>query len=146
MGGLQPGDVTTIEQMCRELGACPVCGNNFDGHAWTPFATIVLAGKNSRRITKFFEALDEQRWKDLREFHEWDAGGDNAEAIAIRCATGDLAMAFVHSSVNQQSFKRVERCKCAGGESAREVAALIDAASWQPLEPLPAAPDAMLPT
>jgi hypothetical protein len=144
--GLCPGSAETIRQMCRELGACPICGKNFDGHAWAPFATIVLAGKNRKHIAAFFDALEERRWQELRKFQGWDARGENAEAIAIRCTSGDLAVAIVNTAVSESAFKRVERCKCVGGEDARALDALIGAGAWKALEALPAAPVTMLPT
>lgn len=144
--GFRPGGDDAIERLVRELAACPVCGKEFAGHAIALFAHTALGGKNRKRARNLFDVVDERRWKDLQKFQEWDARGANAEIYIVRCATGDAAVAILHSSPTPAEFKNVERCACVGGASARELLALIPPHAWKPVTFVPAASDRLLPT
>lgn len=141
-----PGGDEAMERLVRELAVCPVCGKEFSGHAIALFAHTVLGEKNRKRAAELFEMVDERRWKDLQKFQEWDARGANAEIYVVRCVKGDAAVAILHSSATPAEFKNVERCACAGGESARELLALIPPHAWRPISFVPSASDRILPT
>ncbi|HVB07366.1 MAG TPA: hypothetical protein VNF00_00345 [Candidatus Acidoferrales bacterium] len=130
----------------RELAACPVCGKESDGHAIALFAHTTLGAKNRKRAPELFDVVDERRWSDLRKFQEWDAHGANAEIYVVRCLAGDAAVAILHSSPTPAEFKNVERCACVGGNSARELLALIAPHAWKPIIFASPLADSMLPT
>lgn len=142
----RPGGDEAMGRLVRELAVCPVCGREFSGHAIALFAHTVLGEKNRKRAGALFEVVDERRWKDLQKFQEWDARGANAEIYVVRCVEGDAAVAILHSSPTPAEFKNVERCACVGGESARELLALIPRNNWRSISFVPSASDRILPT
>ncbi|MHB8525506.1 MAG: hypothetical protein ACYDD2_05030 [Candidatus Acidiferrales bacterium] len=142
----RPGSDDAIARLVRELAACPVCGKESEGHAAALFAHTALGEKNRKRTRDLFDVVDERRWSDLRKFQEWDARGANAEIYVVRCVTGDAAVAILHSSATPAEFKNVERCACVGGNSARELLALIPPHAWKPIIFAPPAADRILPT
>ncbi|MFZ0213061.1 MAG: hypothetical protein WBE20_02595 [Candidatus Acidiferrales bacterium] len=142
----RPGSADAIERLITELATCPVCGKDFRGHQLVLFAYTPLDEKNRKRVRELFDALDERRWSDLKKFKEWNGRGANAEVYVICCVTGDAAVAVLHSSPTPAKFKNVERCACAGGQSARELLALVPERAWQPIAFVPAATDRILPT
>jgi len=144
--GFRPGGDEAVERLVRELAACPVCGKEFQGHTIALFAHTALGEKNRKRASELFDVVDERRWRDLQRFREWDAHGANAEIYVVRCATGDAAVAILHSSPAAAEFKNVERCACVGGDSARGLLALIPPHAWKPITFAPPAADRMLPT
>jgi hypothetical protein len=144
--GFRPGSEGAIERLVRELEVCPVCGKAFAAHSAALFAHTTLGEKNRKRVRELFDALDEHRWRELEGFREWDATGPNAEVYVLRCTTGDAAIAVLHSSPRPAEFKNVERCACAGGDSARALLARIPSSAWKPIPFAPAAPDRILPT
>lgn len=144
--GIRPGDDDAIERLVRELAVCPVCGKEFSGHAIALFAHTVLGEKNRKRAAELFEVVDERRWKDLQKFQEWNALGANAEIYVVRCVKGDAAVAILHSSPTPAEFKNVERCACAGGNSARKLLALVPPHAWKPIRFASPASDRILPT
>ena len=144
--GFRPGGDEAMERLVRELTVCPVCGKEFSGHAIALFAHTVLGEKNRKRAGKLFEVVDGRRWKDLQKFQEWDARGANAEIYVVRCVKGDAAVAILYSSLTPAEFKNVERCACVGGESARELLALIPPHTWKPITFASPASDRILPT
>lgn len=146
VSGFRAGGDEAIERLVRELAVCPVCGKEFRGHAITLFAHTVLDEKNRKRAGKLFAAVEERRWKDLQKFQEWDEHGANAEIYVVRCVQGDAAVAILHSSPTPAEFKNVERCRCVGGDSARELLALIPPHTWKPITFAPPASDRILPT
>lgn len=105
-----------------------------------------MGEKNRKRVRELFDVADERRWRDLRKFQEWNSRGANAEIYVVRCATGDAAVAILHSSPAPAEFKNVERCACVGGESARELLALIPPHAWKPITFAPPAAGRILPT
>jgi hypothetical protein len=133
--GFRPGSDAAIERLVRELANCPVCGKAFDGHSIALFAHTVLEEKSRKRVSELFDALDERRWRDMQGFCEWNARAVNAEVYVVRCTTGDAAVAILHSSLSPADFKNVERCACAGGESARELLKLIPPSKWKAISP-----------
>ena len=144
--GFRPGADDAIERLVRELATCPVCGKEFGGHAIALFAHTALGEKNRKRAGKLFELVDERRWKNLQKFQEWDAHGANAEIYVVRCVAGDAAVAILHSSPTPAEFKNVERCACVGGDSARELLALIPPHAWKPITFTARTTDSILPT
>jgi len=142
----RPGSDEAVARLVRELAACPVCGKESDGHEIALFAHTTLGAKNHKRAPELFDVVDKRRWSDLRKFQEWDARGANAEIYVVRCVTGDAAVAILHSSPTPAEFKNVERCACAGGDSARELLALIPPHAWKPIIFAPPAADRILPT
>lgn len=144
--GFRPGGDDAIERLVRELAVCPVCGKEFSGHAIALFAHTALGERNRTRAGNLFELVDERRWKDLQKFQEWDARGANAEIYVVRCVKGDAAVAVLHSSPTPAEFKNVERCACVGGNSARELLALIPPHAWKPIPFAPLAAVHILPT
>ena len=144
--GFRPGEDDAIERLVRELTVCPVCGKEFSGHAIALFAHTVLRDKNRKRAGALFEMVDGRRWKDLQKFHEWDARGANAEIYVVRCVKGDAAVAILHSSPTPAEFKNVERCACVGGDSARELLALVSANAWKSITFTAQTTDSILPT
>jgi hypothetical protein len=144
--GFRPGSEAAVDRLVRELANCPVCGRSFDGHSIALFAHTVLEEKSRRRVSELFNALDEKRWHDMQGFREWDARGANAEVYVVRCATGNAAVAILHSSISPAAFKNVERCACAGGESARDLLELIPASAWKPISSRAPASEHFLPT
>lgn len=142
----RPGGDDAIERLVRELAVCPVCGEEFSGHAIALFAHTVLDEKNRKRAAELFEVVDERRWKDLQKFQEWNARGANAEIYVVRCVEGDAAVAILHSSPTPAEFKNVERCACVGGPSAHELLALISANAWQLITFTAQTTDSILPT
>ncbi|MHB8526785.1 MAG: hypothetical protein ACYDD2_11585 [Candidatus Acidiferrales bacterium] len=142
----RPGSDDAIARLVRELAACPVCGKESEGHALALFAHTALGEKNRKRVRDLFEIVDERRWSGLRKFQEWDARGANAEIYVVRCITGDAAVAILHSSPTPAEFKNVERCACVGGNSARELLALIPPHAWKTITFAPPSTDHILPT
>lgn len=145
-GEFRPGSDAAIERLVRELANCPVCGKAFDGHSIALFAHTVLGEKSRKRVSELFDALEERRWRDMQGFREWDTRGVNAEVYVVRCTTGDAAVAILHSSLIPADFKNVERCACAGGESARDLLELIPASAWKPISSRAPASEHFLPT
>ncbi|HLW43908.1 MAG TPA: hypothetical protein VKS00_05420 [Candidatus Acidoferrales bacterium] len=144
--GFRPGGDDAIDRLVRELAVCPVCGKEFSGHAIALFAHTVLGEKNHKRAGALFEVVDDRRWKDLQKFQEWNARGANAEIYVVCCVKGDAAVAILHSSPTPAEFKNVERCACVGGNSARELLALIPPHAWKPITFTARTTDSILPT
>ncbi len=66
--GVHQEDVTARE-LCRMMRRCPVCGGDFNDHAYAHFAVTVLNDQQKRRAMTFIEACEEARWEEARRFH-----------------------------------------------------------------------------
>jgi hypothetical protein len=128
--GYQPADAEMLELVWQQLRVCPICGEEFAGHRYTLLATTVLAARNRRKIERFLAAVEQRTPADLDGFHDWDAAGENAEAYALRCPDGNMAIAVVHSAAEPPHFKNVIRCDSLGSERSRELDARVSGERW----------------
>lgn len=126
----RPADAEMLELVWRQLRVCPVCGKEFAGHRYTLLATTVLAARNRRKIERFLAAVEQRTPAGLDGLHDWDAAGENAEAYALRCPNGNIAIAVVHSAAASPHFKNVIRCDSLGGERSRELDARVSGERW----------------
>ena len=128
--GYQPADAEMLELVWRQLRVCPVCGEDFAGHRYTLLATTVLAARNRRIIERFLAAVEQRTPSELDQYHDWDAAGENAEAYAVRCPDGNIAIAVAHSAAAPPHFKNVIRCDSLGAERSRELDARVSGERW----------------
>lgn len=130
----QKGDATT-EKLRRLLKSCAICGKGFSHHFYALFATTVFSAEEKSRVVSFFKTLEEHRWRDSLEFQEWDALRNNAEAYAIRCSTGRMALLTVHSPYEVYEHDSAIAYEVLNMESGQELASLIEQNKWKPLQP-----------
>jgi hypothetical protein len=132
--GYRPADPGTLELVWERLGGCPICGAEFAGHRYALVATTILSAGNRRRIEKFLLAVEQKRPGELAPFQDWDAGGENAEAYALRCIDGNIAIAVAHTAAAAPHFKNVIRCDSLGAERSRELEAMVAGERWVAVE------------
>ena len=128
--GYQPADAEMLELVWQQLRVCPICGGEFAGHRYTLLATTVLDARNRRNIERFLAAVEQRTPAALDGFHEWDAAGENAEAYALRCPDGNIAIAVAHTAAEAPHFKNVIRCDSLGGERSRQLDARVSGDRW----------------
>jgi hypothetical protein len=128
--GYAPGRPEAIGRAWASLRVCPVCGEDFRGHAYALLATTALASRNRRRIDRFLKAVERRVPGELVAFCDWDAHGENAEAYALRCPDGNIAIAVVHTAVEPPHFKNVIRCDSLGVERSRQVKHIVPDERW----------------
>lgn len=128
--GYAAGSPEAIGRACARLRVCPVCGEDFRGHQYALLATTALASHNRRRIERFLKAVEGREPGELVAFHDWDAHGENAEAYALRCPDGNIAVAVAHTAVEAPHFKNVIRCDSLGPERSRQVENIVPGERW----------------
>ncbi len=128
--GYQAADPGTLELIWQQLRGCPICGAEFGGHRYALVATTVLSARNRRRIERFLLAVEQKLPGELVPFRDWDAGGENAEAYALRCPDGNIAIAVAHTAAAAPHFKNVIRCDSLGAERSRELEAIVAGERW----------------
>ena len=128
--GYQPADAEMLELVWQQLRVCPICGEEFAGHRYTLLATTALAARNRRNIEQFLAAVGQRTPAGLDGFHDWDPSGENAEAYALRCPDGNIAIAVAHSTAAPPHFKNVIRCDSLGPERSRELDAKVSGERW----------------
>jgi hypothetical protein len=132
--GYQPADPETLELVWEGLRGCPICGAEFGGHHFALVGTTILSAGNRRRIEKFLLAVERKLPGELTPFHDWDAGGENAEAYAVRCIDGNIAIAVAHTAAAAPHFKNVIRCDSLGAERSRELETIVAGERWVTVE------------
>lgn len=128
--GYAAGRPEAIGRACARLRVCPVCGKDLRGHQYALLATTAFASRNRRRIERFLKAIEEREPGELVAFHDWDSHGENAEAYALRCPDGNIAVALLHTAVEPPHFKNVIRCDSLGPERSRQVEHIVTGERW----------------
>jgi hypothetical protein len=87
------------------LGSCAHCQSGLVGHEYALLASSVITNEKDSALVKFFEAIKEHRWEELREFHMWLGRADDVEVYVVRCSRHKLIVAVVktHSELFQGS-------------------------------------------
>lgn len=127
------GSPETLSRIWKRLRVCPVCGEDFHGHAYALLATTTLASRHRCRIERFLATVEGRSPRDLAAFHDWDAHGENAEAYALRCPDGNVAIAVADTEAAPPHFKNVIRCDSLGTEGSREAESIVAAGDWKTL-------------
>jgi hypothetical protein len=131
--GYLAGNSETLSLVWERLRVCPVCGEDFLGHRYALLATTPLASRNRRRIERFLAAAEQRVPRDLAAFHDWNPHGENAEAYAVRCPDGNMAIAVADTEAAPPHFKNVIRCDSLGAERSREVESIFAGGDWKTL-------------
>jgi hypothetical protein len=131
--GYAPGSRETLSLTWERLRVCPVCGEDFEGHRHALLATVPLTSRNRKRIERFLKAVEAREPRELAAFHDWDGHRENAEAYALRCPDGNIAVAVVHTAAEAPHFKNVIRCDSLGAERSREAESVVAAGDWKTL-------------
>ncbi len=128
--GYAPGNLVALSLAWERLRVCPVCGEDFRGHQHALLATMALAPRNRRRIERFLKAVERRDPADIAAFHDWDGRGENAEAYALRCPDGNVAIAVVHTAADAPHFKNVIRCDSLGTARSQQVDDIVPGEKW----------------
>lgn len=128
--GYQPENPEMLKLVWQGMRGCPVCGNAVEGHRYALVATTALAPRRRRAIERFLHAVEEKNPRNLLPFHDWDISGENAEAYALRCPDGNIALAVAHTGPAPPHFKNVIRCDSLGAERSRELETILPADRW----------------
>ena len=132
--GYQPADPETLELIWEQLRGCPICGAEFSGHCYALVATTILSAGNRRGIERFLHAVEQKLPGKLLPFHDWDAGGENAEAYTLRCIDGNVVIVVAHTAAAAPHFKNVIRCDSLGAERSRGIEAIVASERWVSVE------------
>lgn len=89
-------DATSLN-LKKLLEQCPLCGNEFSGHRYTSFASIIIKEGNEDEVIRFFTVLKEHSWLEARKFKSWDATRDDIESYLIQCTDGRLALLIIRA-------------------------------------------------
>ncbi len=76
--------VEVMREHARVLGPCAQCGAALSGHEYARLATEIL-DEDKASVTRFFQAVKDRDWLNLKSFQRWGALRDNIEAFAVRC-------------------------------------------------------------
>jgi hypothetical protein len=128
--GYQPVNPDMLKLAWQQMRGCPVCGRELVGHRYALVATTALLSRRRRKIDRFLRAVDRKNPRDLEPFQDWDARGENAEAYALCCPDGNIALAVAHTGAAPPHFKNVIRCDSLGPERSREFEAAVPADRW----------------
>jgi hypothetical protein len=81
------------------------------------------ARRKDDALGKFFEAIKDRQWAELRDFQTWLGSADNVEAYVIRCS-GRLTVAVI-----KMHFELLQRARLLYSEalSAEDSAKLLEA-------------------
>lgn len=128
--GYRPTNPEVLTLAWKRLRVCPVCGEDFPGHQYALLATMALAPRNRRHIEQFLKAVERREPADIALFHDWDEQGENAEAYALRCPDGNVAVAVAHTAAEAPHFKNVIRCDSLGPERSRRAEDMVSNEQW----------------
>ncbi len=130
--GTQTEDVTATE-LARMLQRCPVCHDQFNGHAYAHFAVTILGENRRGRVREFLDACEEHWWAEAEKFQEFDPKRDAIVAYAMRCSSGRMALLIERSPCEAYESDRLIACDVLDEASGRELEKLIQAPDWRRL-------------
>lgn len=90
-------EAATAMDIRKLFGRCPVCQGDFTNHEYAPFAMTIATDDRQETLQEFFAALKKHRWTEARAFQAFDSMLDGAEAIALQCSQGRIAMLLLRS-------------------------------------------------
>jgi hypothetical protein len=79
-----------------ELKQCPACNGLWPGHFYASFASIRI-GSGAASTLPFSESVHAHRWDEVVKYQGGKHDPDNAEACAIHCSAGRIALLIVHT-------------------------------------------------
>ena len=115
------------------LKVCPTCGANLNGHSYALLATAVASDEKKKELAEFFQALKAHDWRKVRQFADFDPLLNAAEALALKCTSGSLALLIVRSPFELFDASSIMDSEVLDSESGRELDALIEADKWRTL-------------
>ena len=125
MAKRQEGAATAAE-LQKMLEHCPICQHGFVGHSYALLATTILGGEENSCTNEFLDALKEHRWRDARQFQEWEGSRDNLVAYALRCTDGRLVLLIVHDFFELFYSSGLVECDCLSVENSRQLEAVFE--------------------
>jgi hypothetical protein len=123
----------TARELCRMMIRCPVCGGEFEDHAYAHFAVTVLADEPKERVRDFIEACEDQRWEDAQRFQDFDRQNDAIVAYVMRCNTGRLSILLERSPFEVYESDRLFSCNVLNEISGRRLERLVSSNDWRRL-------------
>jgi hypothetical protein len=115
-----------------ELKCCPVCSEPFKEHRFARFASIRI-GKGHPPANDFLESLRHHDWDDVINQNS-EKTPDNAEACAIACPGGGLALLLVHTPFEPWDYASIDFRERLTPEEAENLRKIIREDLWMPLE------------
>jgi hypothetical protein len=82
----------------------------------------------------FSESFHAHRWDEVVKNQGGKHDPDNAEACAIRCSEGKLAVLIVHTPFEPWDYKSIDYCEVLDSENAQELLKMITSDRWNPLD------------
>ena len=117
----------------RFFDKCPACSGGFAAHNVATFAMTVAREETSQRTNDFLQALQDQRWRDAKSFHEFDGAHNAAVAKVLRCTSGSLVLLIVRDPVELYESSSLLACEVLSSEVADALNSEIASEQWERL-------------
>jgi hypothetical protein len=113
------------------LKECPACEGDLARHEYAKFAITIATDERSARLIEFFEALKGHRWREAKEFQEFDGRYNAAEAMALRCGSGSLVMLTIRNPEELWESSSILDYEVLSPEDSKELDIQIEPDRWR---------------
>lgn len=82
--------------LAETMPSCPVCGQQMPSHQYQPVARSPIGADSQESFHSMLEAARSHRWKELKDFQQWEATSADAEVFLFKCADGRYNLAIIY--------------------------------------------------
>src|SRR4051794_35537265 len=88
-----------VSRMLQDVvKACSQCHSSLHSHKYALLATVPVRNEQKQELVKFFDAVKNHKWTELRSYQEWLGSSDNAELYALRCREHEMSIAVIKTA------------------------------------------------
>ena len=115
-----------------ELERCPICAGDFTNHWFACFASSRI-GHKCPPVQPFLDAVKNHQWEKALKYQNGEEIPDNAEVCALKCASGNLALLFVHTPFEPWDYQSIDFRELLDAHETAMLKPWISADKWRPL-------------
>jgi hypothetical protein len=116
-----------------ELKRCPVCLDGFKSHQFACFASVRI-GRGYPAAEPFHSAVKSHKWDEVLKHQDGEQQPDNAEACAVKCPRGNLALLLIHTTFEPWDYPSIDFSEVLSRGEADTLKNIIPDEKWKPLE------------
>jgi hypothetical protein len=125
-------DRATAVDLKKLIPICPVCNAPVDSHQFALVATAVIGDQEKPRTVQFFGHIKRHEWKELTQFKDWQATGDDLLAYSIACPGRGGTVVAIRSPFELYEPNELFLQQIITPEEQTAIFSLVPVGEWQP--------------